>query len=71
MNIKTDSEVIKKRTTMKHFNQFVNRRSKYDEIFEKVDKYGMNIEHSSTKSNKILNHFKYNVFPKILKIKLV
>ena len=55
---------------MKHFNQFVNRRSKYDEIFEKVEKYGMNIEHSSTKSNQILNHFKYNVFPENTKNKI-
>lgn len=49
---------------MKPFKSYLNRRSTYVDIFEKVEASGISGDNSFTKSSQVLNHFKYCVFPK-------
>jgi hypothetical protein len=50
---------------MNSFESYLNRRSKYEDIFEKVEKCGINSgDNSFTKSSQVLNHFKFCVFPR-------
>ncbi len=49
---------------MKPFKSYLNRRSTYVDIFEKVEASGISGDNSFTKSNQVLNHFKYCIFPK-------